>query len=171
MSKKILIVTSLIYAACLLQSTVLEYIEIYGVRPNLMLIVAVSAALMRKDLEAAFTGLACGIGMDILVGRALGWYGLSFFLANFLIAQLNPKLYKDNPLIPVFFVFTSTLAVETLYYLITFFIKGYESFVFVFTKIILPESLYNAVFAYPVFRIVSSVYKKADKYTYTHTRL
>jgi len=171
MSKKILIVTSFIYAACLLQSTVLEYIEIYGVRPNLLLIASVAAALIRKDLEAAFTGLFFGLGMDILVGRALGWYGICFFLANFLIAQVNPKLYKDNPLIPVFFVFTSTLAAETLYYLISFFIKGYEDFLFVITKLILPESLYNALLAFPVFKIVSYVYRKADKYTYTHTRL
>lgn len=120
MTKKILIVTSLIYVACLLQSTVLGYIEIHGIRPNLLLIVAVSVALLRNDLESAFTGLALGLGMDILVGRAVGWYGLGFFLANFIIARINPKLYKENPLIPVFFAFTSTLAIETLYYLITF---------------------------------------------------
>ncbi|AGC67357.1 rod shape-determining protein MreD [Thermoclostridium stercorarium subsp. stercorarium DSM 8532] len=169
MTKKILIVTSLIYVACLLQSTVLGYIEIHGIRPNLLLIVAVSVALLRNDLESAFTGLALGLGMDILVGRAVGWYGLGFFLANFIIARINPKLYKENPLIPVFFAFTSTLAIETLYYLITFFLKGYEDFLFVVTKLILPECLYNAVLSYPVFKLVSLVYRKIDKYSLIRT--
>ena len=143
MSKKILTLISLIYGTCLFQSTVLEFIEIYGVRPNLLLIVAISAALTRSDLEAAFMGLACGLGMDILIGRALGWYGITFFLACFLIAQINPKLYKENPLIPAFFVFTSTVAIEILYYSISFFLKGYDDFAFVIIKLILPESLWQ----------------------------
>lgn len=169
MSRKILVVTSLIYVVCLLQSTVLEYIEIQGIRPNLILIVAVCVALIRNDLEAAFTGLAFGLGMDILIGRALGWYGLIIFLINFLIAQINSKLYRENPLIPVFFVFASTLTAEMLYYLISFFLKGYESFSFVLVRIILPESLYNAVLSFPVFRFVSFAYKRLDKYSYTHS--
>lgn len=171
MSKKILIITSLIYAACLLQSTVLEHIEIYGIRPNLLLIVAISAAITRSDLEAAFMGLFCGLGMDILIGRSLGWYGLSFFLINFAIGQINSKLYRENPLIPAFFIFTSTLAVEIFYYLITYFLKGYEDLVFVVTKLVLPESLYNAVLSFPVFRFVTYLYKRIDRYNYTHTRL
>jgi len=171
MSRKILIITSLIYASCLFQSTVLEYIEIYGIRPNLLLIVAISVALIRSDLEAAFMGLACGLGMDILIGRALGWYGLCFFLVNFVIGRINSKLYRENPLIPSFFVFVSTLTIETLYYLITYFLKGYEDFVFILTKIILPECLYNAILSIPVFLFVSYLYKIIDKYSYTHTRL
>lgn len=171
MSRKILTITSLIYVSCLLQSTVFEYIEIYGIRPNLLLIVAISVALLRSDLEAAFVGLACGLAMDILVGRALGWYGLSFFLVNFLVAQANPKLYKENPLIPAFFVFTSTIAIETLYYIITYFLKGYKDFVFVITKLILPESLYNAILSLPVYLFISFLYKRIDKYNHTHTRI
>lgn len=171
MSRKILILTSLIYGTCLLQSTVLEYIEIFGVRPNLLLVVAISVALIRGDLESAFMGLACGIGMDILIGRALGWYGLSLFLICFLIAQINSKLYKENPLIPVFFIFTSSVAVETIYYLITFFLKGYDNFVFIITKLILPSSLYNALLCFPIFKLITYLYKKIDKFNYTHTRL
>ena len=171
MRQKILILVLFIYGTCLLQSTVLEFIEIYGVRPNLLLVAAISAALIRNDMESAFMGLFLGLGMDILVGRALGWYGMAFFLACFLIALINPKLYRENPLVPVFFVFVSTLAIETLYYTITFFLKGYDYFVFDFVHVILPESLYNAVLAYPVFRLVSYMYKRIDKYDYNRTRL
>lgn len=171
MSKKILILTSLFYTTCLLQSTVLEYIEVFAVRPNILIIVAVSAALIRTDMEAAFVGFACGLGMDILIGRALGWYGISFFIVCLLIGLINAKLYKENPLIPVFFIFTSSIVIETLYYLISFFIKGYDDFVFVITNLILPESLYNAILGFPIFKLVLYIYRKIDKFNYTHTRL
>lgn len=171
MSKKILVLTALIYATCLLQSTVLGYVEIHGIRPNLLLIVAISVALIRSDWEAATIGLVCGLGMDILVGRALGWYGISLFLVCFLIGQINSKLYRENPLIPVFFVFTSSIVIEMLCYLIIFFLKGYEDFVFVMTNLILPESLYNAVLSFPVFKLIERLYKKIDKFTYIHNRV
>lgn len=171
MSKKILILSSLFFAACLLQSTVLEYIEIINIRPNLLLVAAISVALIREDLESAFMGLAFGLGMDILIGRALGWYAVCFFLICFFIGVINSKLYKENPLIPAFFIFCSSVVIEILYYAISFFLVGYESFMFVFTHIILPESLYNAVLGFPIFQLVLRIYRKIDKLDYIHTRI
>ena len=70
MRRRILILTLLIYSSCLIQSTVFEYIEIMGIRPNLLLVVAICTALARKDMESAFMGLACGLH-DMLIGRTL----------------------------------------------------------------------------------------------------
>lgn len=171
MSKKILTFTAVIYGASLLQSTVVDYIEIFGVKPNLLLIVTISAALMRTDLNAAFIGLGCGLAMDVLIGKALGWYGIIFFLVCFFIGMINTKLYKDNPLIPIFFIFTSSMVMETLYYSIYYFLRGYEDFIFIFTNLILPESVYNALLAFPIYKFVFYICKKVDKFSYTHNRI
>jgi len=93
------------------------------------------------------------------------------FLVCFSIGLVNPKLYKENPLIPIFFVFSSSVIVELLYYFINFFLIGYHNIVFMLTTLILPESLYNAVIALFVYPLVLRVYKKLDKYDYVHTRL
>jgi len=171
MRKRILILTLLIYSACLIQSTVLDYIELMGIKPNLLLVVAISIALARKDMESAFMGLACGLGMDILVGRTLGWYAMCLFLVCFSIGLVNPKLYKENPLIPIFFVFISSIAVETLYYMINFFLQGYQDIAFMISRIIIPESIYNAAIVFIVYPVVLIIYKKVDKYDYVHARL
>lgn len=171
MKKKILVLASVVYFACLIQSTILDYVEIIQIKPNFLLVVAVTIALNRKDMESAFMGLFCGLGMDILIGKAIGWYAICLFLVCFCIGIVNPKLFKDNPLIPVFFVFTSSIAVETTYYLIHSFLKGYEDIVFVFTTLVFPESVYNAVIALPVYPLISRIYKKLGKYNYVHTRL
>ncbi len=171
MKRRILVLSLLIYITCLTQSTILDYIEIMGIRPNLLLVVAISIALARKDMESAFMGLACGLGMDILVGRTLGWYAMCLFLVCFSIGLINPKLYKENPLIPIFFVFFSSITVESLYYFINFFLRGYQDFAFMVTRIIIPESIYNSAISLIIYPITLIVYRRLDKYDYVHTRL
>lgn len=138
----------------------MDYFVIFKAKPNLLVIVAISAALLRTDLNAAFIGLACGLTMDVLIGKALGWYGIILFLVCFFIGMINSKLYKDNPLIPVFFVFTSSIVVETLYYMVYYFLKGYDEFLFAFTNLIVPESIYNALLAFPIYKFVFYLCKK-----------
>lgn len=171
MKRKILVLTSLIYITCLLQSTAVDYIEIAGVRPNLLIVGAVAIALCRSNMEPAYMGLFFGLAMDILIGRAIGWYAMLLFLACFCIGMVNPKLYKDNLLVPMFFVFVSSIAVEMMIYFINSFLKGYGDMVFVFTRLIFPESIYNALLAIPVYPLVVRIYKKLDKYDYVHARL
>jgi len=171
MKKRILVLSLLIYTTCLMQTTILDYIEIMGIRPNLLLVVAISIALARNDMEPAFMGLACGFAMDILIGRTLGWYAMCLFLVCFSIGLINPKLYKENPLIPIFFVFLSSITVETLYYVINFFLRGYQDFAFMLTRIILPESIYNSAISLLIYPIILIVYRRLDKYDYVHARL
>ncbi len=171
MKRRILVLTSLIYIACLLQSTVVDFIEIAGIRPNLLIVGAVAIALCRRDMESAYMGLFFGLAMDILVGRALGWYAMLLFLVCFCIGMLNPKLYKDNLLVPIFFVFVSSISVEMMIYFIYSFLKGYPDMIFVLTSLIFPESIYNALLAIPIYPLVVRIYKKLDKYDYVHARL
>lgn len=171
MRRRVLVLTSLVYITCLLQSTVTEYVEIVGIRPNLLLVVAVIIALCRTDMESAFMGLFCGLGMDILIGRAIGWYAICLFLVCFCIGMVNAKLYKDNPFIPLFFVFVSSITVEVMYYFMNAFLKGYQDIVFVLTSLVFPESLYNAVLALPTYPLIVYIYKRLDKHDYVHARL
>lgn len=171
MKRRVLVLTSLIYTVCLLQSTLTGYVEIMGIRPNLLIVAAISVALCRSDMESAFMGLVFGLGLDILIGRALGWYAICLFLVCFCIGMVNSKLYKDNVFIPMFFVFFSTMAVQLMVYFINYFLKGYQDMIFVATRLVFPESLYNAVFSIPAYPLIVRIYKRLDKFDYIHARL
>jgi rod shape-determining protein MreD len=171
MRRRVLVLTSFIYAVCLVQSTLTEYVEIMGIRPNLLIVAAIAVALCRKDMESAFMGLLLGLGLDILIGKALGWYAILLFLVCFCIGMVNSKLYKENFLVPIFFVFFSTMAIEMMYYFINSFLKGYQDMIFVLTTLVFPESLYNAILAIPAYPFIVRIYKKLDKYDYIHARL
>ena len=171
MKRRVLVLASLIYAVCLIQSTLTEYVEIMGIRPNLLIVAAVCVALCRHDMESAFMGLLFGLGMDVLIGRALGWYAICLFLVCFCIGMVNSKLYKENFFIPMFFVFFSTMAVQMMVYFINYFLKGYQDMIFVATRLVFPESLYNAVFTIPAYPLIVRIYKKLDRFDYIHARL
>ncbi|NLN65499.1 MAG: rod shape-determining protein MreD [Clostridiaceae bacterium] len=171
MKKRIAVLASLVYLTCLVQSTISGAIEIMQISPNFLIVTAVSVALCRSDMESAFMGLFFGLGMDILVGRTLGWYAMCLFLVCLCIGLVNDKLYKDNPLIPMFFAFFSSMTVELMYYFINSFLKGYRDILFVMTNLILPESIYNAVLSLLVYPLVVKIYKRLDKHDYIHARL
>ena len=58
----------------ILQSTLFEHIAIIGIKPNTMIIVVVSIALMRGELEGAFMGMITGLLQDCYFSTYIGFY-------------------------------------------------------------------------------------------------
>ena len=59
--KRIIITAVLILAAYLIQCTVLPFLEIAGIKPNLLIIVTSSIGFMRGSREGMYTGIAAGL--------------------------------------------------------------------------------------------------------------
>lgn len=163
MKYRIIAAVVLVWTAALFQSTLLEYIEIFSIRPNLMIVVMVVVALLRSPVESAVMGLFLGLAMDILMGKALGWYALLFLLVSILISLINEKLYRDKLLVLISFTFASTALIETVFFLIYFMFKGYNYLPFILTGIIIPESVYNSILILPLFKPISGVYTILDR--------
>lgn len=153
----------LIWTAAFFQSTILEYIEIFSIRPNLLIVLMVIIALHRSPAESAAMGLFLGLSMDILMGKTLGWYALLFFLTTFPISMINEKLYREKILVLLTFTFASTVIIETLFILIIFMFKSYSNVPYLFSTVILPEAIYNSILILPLFKPVSGVYTILDR--------
>ena len=162
MKYRITIAAVLVWVAAFLQSTVLEYIEIFSVRPNLLIVMLVVIALLRSPVESAVMGLILGLLMDILTGKFLGWYALLFFLASIPISLINQKIYRDKLFILISFSFITTAVIETSFFLIIFMFGGYEHLGYVLSKIIIPEALYDGILILPLFRPLSKLYTLLD---------
>ena len=94
MKYRIMAAIVLVWTAAFFQSTLLEYIEIFSVRPNLLIVLTVVVALLRSPVESAVMGLFFGLAMDILMGKTMGWYALLFLLITVPISLVNEKLYR-----------------------------------------------------------------------------
>lgn len=153
----------MVWTATFLQSTILGYIEIFSVRPNLMLVLMVIVALLRSPIESAAMGLCLGLSMDILMGKTLGWYALLFFLVSIPISLINEKIYREKFVVLFSFTFTASVLIETLFFLIMFLFRDYADLPYIFSRITIPEAMYNSILVLPLFRPVSGVYKILDK--------
>ncbi|GAE88610.1 rod shape-determining protein MreD [Acetivibrio straminisolvens] len=110
MRVKIVSYAVLIFIIALIQSTVLGSISVFNVKPNLLLILIVSAALLGNNVEGAVIGFICGLTQDMLSGRVIGFYALLGLYLGLGVSFINKRLYKENVLVAIittFFFFDS----------------------------------------------------------------
>lgn len=164
----------LIYAFCvffiiLLQSTILNYLKIYNVKPNLLLIFIVSVALLRGNIEGAAVGFLTGLFQDMLSGKVLGFYALLGLYLGLIIGSINKRLYRENFLVITFFTFISTIVYEfaafflcTILPLILSAKNGQIYLLYPVRDIILPEAVYNSAVSVLVYMLVIKLNHKFE---------
>lgn len=154
MKKRIVIYTFLIFIIVLLQSTMLDYVKIYHIKPNLLIIFIISVALLRGNIEGSIIGFFIGLSQDIISGKLLGFYTLLGLYLGLIIGSVNKRLYRENFLVVIFFTFISSITYEMVVYFLSTFLKGNIDFYYPFKNIVLPEALYNSVISIFIYVLV-----------------
>lgn len=169
MKIKIPAYTVCIIGILLLQSTVLDYIRIYNVKPNLIIVFTVSVAFLNGSIEGAIVGFFAGLAQDMATGKLIGFYALLGLYLGLAVGSINKKLYKDNIFVVIFFAFISTIVYESTVYLLWSFksiIRGQVNLLYPISKIILPEAVYNSVISVFVYILVihlSRAFEETDR--------
>lgn len=144
---------ALIYALCisiivLLQSTVFNYIEVFGIKPNLVIVFIVAVSLLRGSGEGMTVGFFAGLSQDLLFGRTIGLYALLGLYLGLGIGSLNRRLYRENYVVVIFFTFVSTVVYELVVYLshgLRALFSGSLDILYALRAVILPEAVYNSI--------------------------
>jgi rod shape-determining protein MreD len=105
----------LIVAACLFQATAAARIKIYGVKPDLVLLLVVIGTLVyggRVGLVWAFFG---GLGLDIFSGGPMGSSSLALMAAALVAGVGHRTLSRYNVFVPVVTMVAATLAYAGAY--------------------------------------------------------
>jgi len=160
----------LVYALCILlivvlQSTLLHYIKIYNVKPNLLIIFIVAVALLRGNIEGAVVGFFSGLLQDMLFGEIIGFYALLGMYLGLIVGSVYRRLYRENVLLVVFFTFVSTVVYEGLVYFLNLFkaiIDGQADILFAVRDVILPEAVYNSVVSIFVYILVIKLHLRFE---------
>lgn len=140
-----------------LETTVVPFLRILGVGPNLMLLQVVAVALFRGPLAGAACGLAGGAFLDLWHGQALGLFALSLGATGYLLGLLEPRLFKDNLVVPVAAGVAGTLLFQGLFLALSSF-AGPRFFLWpALVRVILPEAAYNAVLAPLMFWVTANL--------------
>lgn len=151
---KVLAYSICIFVITLLQSTIVDHIEIMNVKPNLLLVFIVVVSILRGNVEGAVIGFLCGLCHDIISGKLIGLFALLGMYIGLIIGSVNKRLYRENVLIAVFFTFVSTFVYEFVFYFFNIFLRGKGDLIFPLKNVILPEAIYNSVLSILLFIIV-----------------
>lgn len=145
----------------ILQSTFFEAITILDIKPNAILIIIISVALLRGELEGAVVGFLGGLLLDIYAP----YIGINAFIGmitGYIVGILTAGLYKENPFVPVTTVFIATLFYDFVFYALGAFMQGYTDFSYFFNTIILREMVYNALITLFIYGIIYLLNSKLE---------
>ncbi|ACL76889.1 rod shape-determining protein MreD [Ruminiclostridium cellulolyticum] len=154
MRNKVILYAILIFIFVTAQVTLLNSITIFGVAPNLVIILIVSISLLKGKTDGAVVGFSAGLCMDAVIGVALGYHALVGMLLGLLLGNINKRLFKENILVMAFCTFLSTYIFESAI-LFTSYLMGLKVEFFTILKtVIFPESLVNCVLGVIVFLVI-----------------
>ena len=105
-------ITGILLAAIVLQSTIFARINLFGVKPDLILVVTVCFGLLYGPLPGLYVGLAGGFLLDLAGGGLLGINVLTKALLGYGAGYMGKTVFKDNLLIPLVVSAAATLAGE-----------------------------------------------------------
>lgn len=136
--------------ALFLQVTLLNFVALWGVKPNLVLIIVAFNAFLRGSREGALVGFLGGLFEDLAAGSYIGMNALSTMAAGYLVGLTESKLYKDSSLMVVFLVWLSSFVSQSINYVLLLMTDVYVSPGTALFSVIIPAATYTALLA-PLF--------------------
>lgn len=158
-----LFIAGAVLLAFILQIAVMPQFKLFGVQPDLILVVAVVVAVQEGPVEGAIVGFCGGMLMDIVGPQVMGIGAFSETVAAFMAGMLKEFFMTYSILLPVLLVFIFTF-LELSVNQVTLLMLGQENLPpFNVLGVILPAALYNVLavlVVYPVFRRFSFTQKE-----------
>lgn len=83
----------------IIQNSIVNYLSIFGITINLVLIYLVIISLYLDELTVGIIGAILGLLLDASVGAVFGSNALILFLISYIVSILKHSIYKEIPLI------------------------------------------------------------------------
>lgn len=156
--RRILTLTLVILTALLLQTTVFSEIQLFGVKPQLLYLIAIVIAMLEGPRDGAIVGFVGGMAQDFLLNQPKGITALTLTLLGYSIGMARQYIVSTSPLLPTILVAAGTFA-ATLFYAVVRFLLGQPDLGMGFAlRTALLAGLYGAILTplfYPVVRRLS----------------
>jgi len=154
-----LVIKSAVYALIFIFFTVLETnilneLKIFGAKPNLVISLAVAAAVLENERYAAALGMVCGFVSDSSVGSPFFFSGIYYFFAAYMAGILT-RYYFTKSLLTMFILTLPVCAVRAIFNLFYMMgVWGEFNIADALLLYILPEYAYTVALAPAVYFLV-----------------
>ena len=95
--------------AIILQTLMFNYITVFGVHPNLLLVAALAIAVCGGKIQGMVCGMIFGLVFDFMSGRMLGANMIAFAAAGYITGAIVSRYYAAPP----FYIFMAIGAAVT----------------------------------------------------------
>ena len=160
--KRTLITILFVIAFFVLQSTLVNYIKLGSVSPNICLILIITIAYCNGPVYGTVFGFIMGFLFDIFFGNFLGFNSILYVLTGYLCGLLNKFFFDYNfeLKIPSMMFLASSLIHNLITYICFFLLDGDLNFIYYLKKIIIPEIIYTFIAGVFIYRILYMIDQK-----------
>ncbi len=152
--KRRLALAAVIILTAFLQNGLMQFFQIASIRPNLLLLLTVSFALMEGRREGLLIGFFSGLVLDLCFGNTLGLEALIYMWIGFGAGCCYRIFYDDDIKTPMLLVCAAELVYGFYEYTLLFLLRGRVHFFFYLGRIIIPEMLYTLIFTIFTYRLL-----------------
>lgn len=139
-----------------LQSNFFNWFVIFGVKPNLFVILVLFIGLFMGRNYGVCFGIAFGLILDFLIGRNIGISSVMLGIVGIMGGYIDKNFSKDSRITIMLMVAITTIIFELGEFIIQNFILSYAFIeIDIFAKTLLIEVLYNiilTVIVYPLLK-------------------
>lgn len=148
----------------MLQSSVMPYLSIAGVKPDLALLVVISFCLVRGMREGLFWAFIGGLCLDLFSGAPFGASATSLVLACLLTGVGSSGLLGAlSPAWPGVVAFLTTITYDSIFTALLQITGWKVAWGASLLKIVLPSALLNAFLTMPVYWAVRWLHERTSQ--------
>ena len=131
--------------------------ELFGVKPNLILISVIVTSLWLGLYKGAIFSFIIGVVTDMLFGNSMGIFTIAYSIIGSLIGFFNYNYRKENKIALLYVTCIATAVFEFIQYILYFlFTKEYNSIFYLVYQILI-NSILNIIIVYIVYSLLYKV--------------
>jgi len=165
MAKKIFsyfIIFLILICIFLFQIYVIDSRELFGVKPNIILISVIVMSLWYGLYAGSLYGLFIGMITDILFGNSFGIFTLSYVVVGAVIGYLNYNYRRESKVSLSYLTIFGTCIFEFMQYFIYIFLNSTSSNIYYLIIQIIISSLLNVILAFILYGTFSKISDYAE---------
>lgn len=159
---RVLSISAVMVVGVIIETTILTHLSLFGVLPNIMLILITSYGILRGDEEGAVAGLGGGLLRDIAFGQAMGLFAVLGLLAGHIAGKPFRSFYRDGYLLPMLTTGILNLLYSLLLYVFNSLTIAHVSATYYISNVVIPETIYTMLFSIPIYRIFYGINQKIE---------
>ncbi len=142
----------------LLQTSVFEHIKLAGVKPNILIILVASVAVMRGSKEGMWIGFFSGLLLDMFYGSYYGIFAFIYMFSGYCCGFFNRIYYQEDIALPLLLIAINDFAYGILMFIKQGLLHNHRNLLFYLRTIILPEVVYTVAVGLILYRILLKVH-------------